>query len=96
MVVREPRNSGYDADCQSHYGRPTERARCGDVGVVEGAPSHASSDVDLPPLGENSSDDDSDWSVVYVLVCSITSIERLAGFREFWFCRCPRRVLHHE
>ena len=31
-----------------------------DVGVVEGAPSHASSDVDLPPLGENSSDDDSD------------------------------------
>jgi hypothetical protein len=48
------------ADCQSHYGRPTERARCGDVGVVEGAPSHASSDVDLPPLGENSSDDDSD------------------------------------
>ena len=32
----------------------------GDVGVVERAPSDRGSDVDLPPLGENSSDDDSD------------------------------------
>ena len=32
----------------------------GDVGVVEGVPSDASSDVDLTSFGENSSDDDSD------------------------------------
>jgi hypothetical protein len=32
----------------------------GDVGVVEDAPSDASSDVDLPPLGGASNDDDSD------------------------------------
>jgi hypothetical protein len=30
------------------------------VGVVEDAPSDASIDVDLPPLGGTSSDDDSD------------------------------------
>jgi hypothetical protein len=68
----------------------------GDVGVIEDAPSDASSDIDLPPLGVTSSDDDSDYLVTYVLVCSITSIESLAGFREFWFCRCPWRVLHYE
>jgi hypothetical protein len=32
----------------------------GDVGVVEDAPSDASSDVDLPPLGGTNRDDDSD------------------------------------
>jgi hypothetical protein len=32
----------------------------GDVGAVEDAPSDASSDVDLPPLGGTSNDDDSD------------------------------------
>ena len=32
----------------------------GDVGVVEDAPSDASSDVDLPPLGRTSGDDYSD------------------------------------
>ena len=32
----------------------------GDVGVVEDAPSDASSDVDLLPLGGASNDDDSD------------------------------------
>jgi hypothetical protein len=32
----------------------------GDVGVVEDAPSDASSDVDLPPLGGTSGDDYSD------------------------------------
>jgi len=33
---------------------------CGFVGVVEDAPSDASSDVDLPPLGGTSGDDYSD------------------------------------
>jgi hypothetical protein len=68
----------------------------GIVGVLEDAPSDASSDVDLPPLGGTSCDDYSDKSVTYVLVCSITSIVSLAGFREFWIVRCPWRVLHYE
>jgi len=35
-------------------------------------------------------------ATTYVLVCSITSIASLAGFREFWIVRCPWRVLHYE
>ena len=37
-----------------------ELSRHSEVGVVEDAPSDASSDVDLPPLGGTSGDDYSD------------------------------------
>ena len=62
----------------------------GGVGAVEDAPSDASSAVDLPPPSGTTNDDD---SATYVLVLSITSIESLVGFREFWIVMCPWRVL---
>ena len=65
----------------------------GGVGAVEDAPSDASSAVDLPPPSGTTNDDD---SATYVLVLSITSIESLVGFREFWIVMCPWRVWHYE
>jgi hypothetical protein len=56
-LPRTQPSQSHKENCKTFFACPD----CdGDVGVVEGVPSDASSDVDLTSFGENSSDDDSD------------------------------------